>query len=204
MDFVPAQDIFSIWLMQYGSMALFLLLTAGIIALPVPEETLMVFAGILMHKGNLPVIPTILAAFLGALCGITVSYFIGKTVGHFLVIKYGRWVGLTKKRFQKAHDWFEKFGKWALLIGYFIPGVRHLTGISAGTSGFSYRHFAQYAYLGGALWVSTFLSIGYFFGKQWLFLYEKIEIDSDLIIVVLIVLVPCVIGYLYTKLRKKK
>jgi len=204
MDFAPTQDIFSIWLMQYGSFALFLLLAAGIIALPVPEETLMVFAGILMHKGSLPIVPTILAAFLGALSGISISYLIGRTAGHFLVTKYGSWVGLTQKRFQKAHDWFEKFGKWALLIGYFIPGVRHLTGISAGTSGFSYRHFAQYAYLGGVLWVSTFLSIGYFFGKQWLFLYEKIEIDSDLIMVVLIVLIPCVVGYFYTKLRKKK
>ncbi len=203
MDFVPAQDIFSIWLMQYGSIALFLLLTAGIIALPVPEETLMVFAGILMHKGNLPVIPTILAAFFGALCGISMSYLIGRTAGQFLVTKYGSWVGLTKKRFQKAHNWFEKFGKWALLIGYFIPGVRHLTGISAGTSGFSYRHFAHYAYLGGALWVSTFLSIGYFFGKQWIFLYEKIEIDSDFIILVLLVVVPCLLAYFYKKTRKK-
>jgi membrane protein DedA with SNARE-associated domain len=203
MDFVPAQDIFSIWLMQYGSIALFLLLTAGIIALPVPEETLMVFAGILMHKGNLPVIPTILAAFFGALCGISMSYLIGRTAGQFLVTKYGTWVGLTKKRFQKAHNWFEKFGKWALLIGYFIPGVRHLTGISAGTSGFSYRHFAHYAYLGAALWVSTFLSIGYFFGKQWIFLYEKIEIDSDFIILVLLVVVPCLLAYFYKKTRKK-
>lgn len=203
MDFAPAQDIFSIWLMQYGSIALFLLLTAGIIALPVPEETLMVFAGILMHKGNLPVLPTILAAFFGALCGISLSYLIGRTAGQFLVTKYGRWVGLTKKRFQKAHDWFEKFGKWALLIGYFIPGIRHLTGISAGTSGFSYRHFAHYAYLGAALWVSIFLSIGYFFGKQWLFLYEKIEIDSDLIIIVLLVVVPCLMAYFYRKTRKK-
>ncbi len=203
MDLMPAQDIFSLWLLQYGSIALFVLLTAGIIALPVPEETLMVFAGIMMHKGSLPVFPTIMAAFFGALCGISISYLIGRTAGHFLVTKYGSWVGLTKKRFEKAHDWFEKFGKWALLIGYFIPGVRHLTGISAGTSGFLYKQFALYAYMGAALWVSIFLSMGYFFGKQWLFLYEKIEIGSDLIIIALIIIVPCALYYLYRKWRKK-
>ncbi len=42
MDFLPGIDTFSIWLMQYGSIILFVLLTVGIIALPVPEETLMV------------------------------------------------------------------------------------------------------------------------------------------------------------------
>ena len=101
MDLAVTNDIFSLWLMQYGSVALFVLLTVGIIALPVPEETLMLIAGMLMFNGKLPIVSTILAAFLGALCGITVSYLIGRTVGHFLVIKYGKWVGLTEKKVKK-------------------------------------------------------------------------------------------------------
>ncbi|MBX9923336.1 MAG: DedA family protein, partial [Rhabdochlamydiaceae bacterium] len=176
MDFLPGIETFSLWLMQYGSFVLFILLTVGIIALPVPEETLMVIAGILMHKGKLAIPSTVLAAFLGSLCGITVSYWLGRTAGQYLITKYGSWVGLTEKRFEKAHCWFEKFGKWALLIGYFIPGVRHLTGLSAGVSNFSYRQFAIYAYTGALIWVSSFLSIGYFFGKQWLSLYDTIKL----------------------------
>ncbi len=203
MDPLPTADIFSVWLMQYGAIALFVLLTVGIIVLPVPEETLMLISGSLMVNGKLPIFSTILAAFLGAICGISISYLIGRTAGHYLVIKYGKWVGLTEKRFKKAHDWFERFGKWALLIGYFIPCVRHLTGISAGTSEFSYRHFATYAYLGAAIWVSTFLSLGYFFGKQALMLYEKIEFNLDLVLIVLGVLVVGLLCCIYRRMRKK-
>ncbi len=200
-------DIFSTWLMQYGSLALFFLLALGIIALPVPEETLMVIAGIFMHNGKLPVFSTVLAAFLGALCGISSSYLIGRTAGHYLITKYGNWIGLTHARYQKGHDWFERFGKWTLLIGYFIPGVRHLTGVCAGTSGFSYKQFALYAYGGAFIWVSVFLSIGYFFGKQWLSLYETIEVGSDLVIISIIVVLLGGFGYFYKRFRnnnKKK
>jgi membrane protein DedA with SNARE-associated domain len=204
MDPVPAADIFSVWLMQYGGIALFILLTVGIIALPVPEETLMLISGTLMVNGKLPIVSTILAAFLGSICGITISYLIGKTAGHYLVIKYGKWVGLTEKRIQKAHNWFEKFGKWALLIGYFIPCVRHLTGISAGVSEFSYKHFATYAYLGAAIWVSTFLSIGYFFGKQALSLYETIEFNIELIFTVVGVIALALLYFIYRKVRKRR
>ena len=76
MDLVPVGDIFSLWLMQYGFVALFVLLTVGIIALPIPEETLMLIAGTLMFNEKLPIIPTILAAFLGALCGITILWLV--------------------------------------------------------------------------------------------------------------------------------
>lgn len=203
MDFLPGIDTFSLWMMNYGSFVLFILLTVGIIALPVPEETLMVIAGILMHKGKLHIPSTIIAAFLGSLCGITISYWIGKTAGQFLITKYGSWVGITQARFDKAHIWFEKFGRWALLIGYFIPGVRHLTGLSAGVSGFPYRQFAFYAYTGALIWVSMFLSIGYFFGKQWLALYDKIKPESNYVFFFLGLIPLAILIYFLKKLWKR-
>ena len=123
-------------------------LALGIIALPVPEETLMVLSGFLMSQGTLRIAPTILAATLGSICGITVSYLVGKTAGYYFLHKHGSWLGLTEDRLDKAHEWFTKFGKWALLIGYFIPGVRHFTGLSAGTTRLDYSLFATFAYLG--------------------------------------------------------
>lgn len=155
------------WLTQYGSFALFVLLMLGIFALPIPDETLMVVAGILLSKGQLYLVPTAIAAFAGACLGITISYLIGKTAGAYLIKKIGPWVGITALRMQRVHDWFERVGRWALLIGYFIPGVRHLTGYAAGVTLLEYRHFALFSYTGAGIWVSTFLSIGYFLGNKW-------------------------------------
>lgn len=175
-------ETLSIWLLEYGSIGIFILLTLGIIALPVPEETLMVISGILMHHHKLCISSTLIAAYLGAIAGITGSYLLGRTAGYYFIPKYGSWIGMTHARVDKVHVWFERFGKWTLVFGYFIPGVRHFTGFIAGTSGLSYRQFALFAYTGAILWVSSFLSIGYFFGAQWLKLFERfkeIELDFD-------------------------
>lgn len=157
----------SIWLLEYGSFALFGLLAVGIIAMPVPEETLMVISGLLMSQGKLSIASTPFAALLGSICGITVSYFIGKTAGSYLLHRYGRFIGLTEKKLQKAHGWFERFGTWALVIGYFVPGIRHFTGLCAGSTDLEYPRFALFSYIGALLWVSTFLSVGFFFGDTW-------------------------------------
>jgi len=160
-------DTFAQWLLEYGSIALFFLLALGIVALPIPDETLMVISGVMIHQGHLYAIPTIIAAFLGSMCGITLSYVLGRTAGHFLFTRYGKWVGINEKNMKKAHDWFEYLGKWTLTFGYFIPGVRHVTGIFAGTTSLEYPTFALFAYTGAAIWATIFLSIGYFFGPYW-------------------------------------
>ncbi|HWQ56307.1 MAG TPA: hypothetical protein VN442_21650 [Bryobacteraceae bacterium] len=64
--------------------------------------------------------------------GITASYILGRTLGIGLICRYERYVHLTGERIAKAHDWFERVGRWALTFGYYVPGVRHLTAYAAG------------------------------------------------------------------------
>ncbi|WP_068467618.1 DedA family protein [Candidatus Protochlamydia phocaeensis] len=195
MDYLPDHETLSLWLVQYGSITLFVLLTIGIVALPVPEETLMVLAGTAMSKGYLNIPATVIAAYAGSLCGISISYLLGRTLGHYLIQRYGNFFGLTELHLQKAERWFERFGKWTLFIGYFIPGVRHFTGFSAGMAELSFKHFALYAYTGAIFWASTFLSIGYFLGPTWIsLLFEHIEIDMDEAFIGLVVIVVCYLG----------
>jgi membrane protein DedA with SNARE-associated domain len=154
------------WLDHYGSIAIFLWLALGIIALPIPEESLLLLLGYLVAKGKLPFLASIIAVYAGTCCGITGSYSLGLVTGHYLTRGWGRCLGLTEQRLQKAHSWFEKIGKWTLFIGYFIPGIRHLTGYVAGSLKLSYRYFALYAYSGGIIWSSLFVTLGYFFSMD--------------------------------------
>lgn len=198
METLMDNETLSFWLIHYGSFALFLLLALGIIALPIPEETLMVLAGILMHKGLLQIPPTVMATYAGSICGISISYVLGRTLGNYFIHKYGSWIGLTEQRLQQAHSWFERFGKWSLLIGYFIPGVRHFTGFSAGVTNLEYKQFAIFAYIGAILWGTLFLSVGYFFGNC-LAICKDLEI-TDILMIVLILLG---LAYLAYRLKKK-
>ena len=65
------------------------------------------------------------------------------------------------------HEWFEHLGRWVLTIGYFVPGVRHATAVVAGAMELDRTSFAIFAYGGAALWVTTFLSLGYLLGENW-------------------------------------
>jgi membrane protein DedA with SNARE-associated domain len=154
-------------LFHYGYFGIFGLLMFGIIGLPVPDETLLALCGYLATKGELHLFFVMLAAFLGSCSGITVSYAIGRSLGLSLVKKYGKYVHLTEERIERVHRWFEKFGRWLLVIGYFIPGVRHFSAMVAGSSKLSYPAFAPFAYTGALLWSSSFVLAGYFFGKEW-------------------------------------
>ena len=175
------------WLSQYGYAGLFALLMSGIIGLPIPDETLLVFSGYLISAGRLRPVETFLAGFAGAVSGISISFLLGRTLGHTAVEKYGRYIHLTAERVHRVERWFEKVGNWLLSVGYFIPGVRHFTALVAGMSGVPFRVFAPYAYGGAAVWVLFFLTVGYLVGENWRAALTLIHRYTSVLIVVLLV-----------------
>jgi membrane protein DedA with SNARE-associated domain len=178
------------WVATYGYIAIFSLMVLGIVGLPVPDEFLLTGCGFLIYQGHLQPLPTFLSAAAGSMSGITVSYMIGKTVGwKFLHSPLGRFLHISDERIRLVHDWFDRIGHWALMIGYFVPGVRHFTAIVAGTSKLEYRSFALFAYSGALAWVSTFLFIGSHFGNRW----EEILRLVDRNLKVLSIAAACVI-----------
>jgi membrane protein DedA with SNARE-associated domain len=155
------------WLVRYGPVALCGMLMFGIFGLPVPDETLLTFAGVLVGRGKAPFFTMWLAGVLGGISGISCSYFLGRTTGLFVVHRYGKRLHLTETQLEGASAWLSQRGKWALTYGYFVPGFRHLTGIAAGASRLHYGIFATFAYLGAGLWVTVFIVFGWYVGESW-------------------------------------
>jgi membrane protein DedA with SNARE-associated domain len=155
------------WISHYGYAGVFALLMFGIAGLPIPDETILVFCGYLIWAGRMNPALIFGSALAGSICGISLSYVIGRTAGYRVLSRYGRYVHIKPKDIDRVHRWFQHIGEWLLTLGYFIPGVRHLTAFVAGMSGLEYPAFALFAYLGAALWVGTFLVIGYFVGDKW-------------------------------------
>jgi membrane protein DedA with SNARE-associated domain len=120
-------------------------------------------------------VPAFFSALLGSMCGITLSYVLGRTFGLRLIHRYGRYIHLTEERINYVHNWFERVGRWGLTFGYFIPGVRHFTAYAAGMSDLEPHVFAAFAYSGALLWVSTFVTLGYVLGERWASTSEQIH-----------------------------
>ena len=163
------------YISAYGYFGIFWLLMLGIVGIPLPDELVLTFAGYMVFKGHLHFFPALISAYLGSMCGITVSYVLGRTVGFRLLEKYGYLINLTPERIQQVHDWFQRLGKWLLLFGYFIAGVRHVTALVAGTSRLQLPIFAFFAYTGALLWSITFITAGYVIGEELPRVYERLH-----------------------------
>lgn len=155
------QQSLALWIGQYGYSAIFFILLGGIVGVPVPDQLLLVISGYLVLTHSLSLFPTILAAVLGSVAGITLSYALGRGSGSYLS-KFG----FAANRLQKARPWFERFGGWTLVFGYFIPGIRNLIGFTSGMMRLKVRHFAPYAYMGAIISSVTCVLAGYFLGEQ--------------------------------------
>src|SRR5262245_48104066 len=187
------------WVLHHGYVGIFSLLVFGIVGLPVPDEWLLTFSGYLVYKRNLTFAPTFAAAFLGSACGITVSYSLGRLFDTYVLEKYGWVFHLTPERLARVHSWFERRGRWTLLVGYFVPGVRHLTGYVAGASELSFPKFALFAYTGAFFWAAVFITLGYALGEQWNRVLDSLHETKLMFIVAagfVIAIAYFVIGYL--------
>ena len=191
------------WVATYGYFAIFSLLVVGIVGLPVPDEFLLTSCGFLVYQGHLQLVPTVASALAGSVAGITCSYIIGRTIGwKFLHSRWGKFLHVKDQHIRRVHDWFDRIGHWALMIGYFIPGVRHFTAIVAGTSKLEVRSFAIYAYTGAAVWVGTFIFIGYHFGRRWPEILTMVEHHLTLASIVVGVLLLLYLIIWYFRRRK--
>ena len=179
---------FEHWIGAYGPFALFVLLFLGVFGLPVPDETLLTFTGVLVREGRLHFVPAYIAAVLGSMGGITVSYAIGRTFGVGVVDRFGRWMHVTRADLARVEHWFERSGRWLLTFGYFIPGVRHFTAIVAGSSGLPPPAFARFAYSGAALWALTFMTLGWYVGEAWEAALARAHRHIGILVIVVVVL----------------
>jgi len=175
------------FLASYGYFALFGMLMLGIVGPLIPDETILVFAGIAIHRGGMQPIPAFLVGTAGSLCGITLSYTLGRTGMVYVLNRIPFLQKRVGSHLPEAQKWFERFGKWTLFFGYFIAGVRHFTALVAGTSGLRTPTFALYAYPGGCIWVACFLAIGYYLGEGWE--HAAHRLDSVVLLIAALVVV---------------
>lgn len=152
---------------HYGYWVLFFALLLEMLALPLPGEVLMSYAGLLIFQGKLNWFLCILTAGAGVSTGVTLSYWIGFRLGTPFFEKYGTRVHLGPDKLDKISYWFQKYGNKVLVIAYFIPGIRHFTGYFSGVTRISFRKYAWYAYTGAFIWVSVFISLGKVLGPKW-------------------------------------
>jgi membrane protein DedA with SNARE-associated domain len=133
--------------------------------LPLPGETTLLAASYLAATGSLSLPLVIASAAAGAIVGDSLGYLIGRKGGRRFFERYGRYVGITENKLEKADHYFERHGAKTVFFGRFVAVLRILAGPMAGASKMSYRRFLAANAAGGITWATLMGTLGFFFGK---------------------------------------
>ena len=146
---------YGVWI--YAIMFVVIFCETGLVVTPfLPGDSLLFSGGAIAAAGSLsPVLLTVLL-FCAAVLGDTVNYWIGSFVGPR---------GLKKEHLTRTQEFYEKYGKAAIILARFFPILRTFAPLLAGVGKMNYWNFAAYNISGGLIWVSLFVWAGFLFGN---------------------------------------
>ena len=183
----------------YWAVLLFVMLED--FGIPLPGETVLIAASVYAGAGRLNVVAVGAVGFIAAVTGDNIGFAIGHYGGHALVLRWGRYVRLTEERLDKAEVFFNHHGAWIIMVARFIEGLRQANGIIAGTTGMRWLRFLVFNALGAALWVGTWVSLGYLAGSHIGTIYHYITQYSTYVLIALAVLLA---GYIARRLLRRR
>ena len=186
---------------KIGYAGVFMLMTMESMVFPVPSEAVMPFAGFLVAEGKFTFAGAILFSTIGSIVGSLISYAMGVWGGRPFIDRFGKYLLLDRKDLEFTERFFTKYGSATIFVSRFIPVVRHLISIPAGTGKMRLLPFAVYTVIGAALWNAFLTVAGYYLRQNW----SEVMQYSHIIDIVVIVLLAGLVGFfVYKHLGRRK
>jgi len=188
---------------QYGVIALFLSITLETLGLPLPGESVLIASSAAAGAGKLNIWYVVTAAYVGAVLGDNIGYLIGRRYGKTVILRYGGRVGITHEKYVKAEAITARFGPFMVIAARFLPLLRQINGLVAGSTGMHWAAFLGANLFGAALWVGFWAALAYRLGQDVTILpwfWNHLALVAMVVIPVLLVL----IGLLYWRSRRNR
>jgi len=154
---------------------------------PVPSEAVMPFVGFLVADGKWDLWLSIAGTSAGSVIGSAISYTMGYYGGKPFVLKAGKYLLLNPHDLEWTENFFSRRkGTMTLFISRFIPVVRHLVSVPAGTGKMKLLPFLLATLVGATLWNSFLLACGMYLRERW-DLVERYSHQVDIVIVAVLI-----------------
>jgi membrane protein DedA with SNARE-associated domain len=188
---------------DHGLTALFVLMVAEAL-LPVPASEAIVMYAAAIAAGafanqqlvlfGTPIEPGFTAYLVVALTGIVgytlgavAGWAIGRYGGRPFLERHGRWLRLDAARLDRAEQWFERWGGWAVFLGRIAPVARSFVSIPAGVLEAPFGRYVALTVAGISVWCFAVAGAGYLAGANWETLDERLGIVDYVVAAVIVV-----------------
>ena len=157
---------------------------------PIPSELIMPLAGVAAAQARMSLPLAIAAGTAGAMLGNIVWYLAARALGHDrlrpIIRRHGKWLTLSWKDVERAHDWFERHGIAFVLLGRLVPTIRSLVSIPAGLLDMRFRNFVLASTVGTAIWTAVLATAGFKLQENFTEIDQVISPISNGVLIVLV------------------
>jgi ribosomal protein L22 len=185
---------------EWGYAGIFLMMFLESSFFPFPSEVAMIPAGYLAHQGQMSLVLAWCAGTAGSLAGAVFNYYLCYFFGRELVLKYGKYVGITKVKMRKFEAFFKRHGEISTFNCRLIPGIRQYISLPAGLAKMNLFKFSLYTTLGAGIWVAILLAVGWYLGKN----YDKSAFSHIVVALLAAVGLLTTLYIVYVKRLSKK
>ena len=182
---------------SWGYAGIFVMMFLESSFFPFPSEVAMIPAGYLAHKGEMSLVLAFISGTLGSLLGAIFNYYLCYFFGREIILKYGKFVGITHEKMDKFEAFFNKHGEISTFNSRLIPGIRQYISLPAGLAKMNIFRFCLFTTLGAGIWSAVLLAIGYFPGSN----PDK---QTLLVITIALLTVVAVISAIYIVKQRKR
>jgi len=175
-----------------------------------PGDSLLVLSGILAAGPNPPIQLWQLLCILPfcAMAGDQSGYWMGTWFGRKMYgwpdRKLAGFPVFKQAWLKRTHEFTERWGRFALVAGRWVPIVRTFVPIVSGIGGMAYATFTLFIVIGGSTWIFGTVLLGYCLGsfaESHGFPLQK-HIDKVAVVIVALSLMPILITYLRERGKK--
>ena len=168
----------------YALLFLVIFVETGLVVMPfLPGDSLLFVVGAMCGLGLMSYPLSVALLLAAAVLGNQSNYTIGRYFGP-RVFKWEDSRLFNKAAFDRAHDFYERYGGITIVAARFMPFLRTFAPFVAGVAKMTRSRFTLFDVSGGALWVGGIITVGYFFGN---FPLVKAHLDK---IIWALILVP--------------
>ena len=174
--------------LAHGYWALFFTLLLENAGIPLPGETMLLFAAFLAHQHHeLSLRLIVLTGIAACTLGDNLGYWSGYHGGRPLLDRYQKFFRVSGRKIRRGEALFDRYGAITVFWARFIFGMRVIAGPLAGVLQMKWRKFVLYNFLGAGLWVSVISTVGFVFGKNWDRLLGILRGANELLLVAAVV-----------------
>ncbi len=157
-----------------------------------------IIAAMLASLGAFNWMVVLFFSIAGDMIGDILFYGAGYRWGMGFVHGVGKYLGITEKLVLKMEKYFEKHGGKTIMAVKSTTGLCWATFAAAGIVKMDFVKFVKYSFLGGIVWSSFLVAMGYFYGYLWR------EIKQYISWVGWIIFAVAVVSIIFITLYKKK